>query len=315
SDIPRMGACAARRIRCPTGNWVFLNGGRMASTVSDKPKARSSGAAKSGVGKNGAAKNGAAKRGAKNGAGGKHPQAARQVFEIDRASEPFCYELLRAMRAIEQGDFSVRITADATGLAAQLAESFNEIAALKELMVGEFERIANVVGREGRISQRAALGNVAGSWLSYVNTINGLVTDLTQPIAETGRVLGAVARGDLSQRMTLDVEGRPLKGEFLRSARTINTMVDQLNAFASEVTRVAREVGTEGKLGGQADVKGVAGTWKDLTESVNSMAGNLTNQVRNIAEVTTAVADGDLSKKITVEARGEILKLKDTINT
>ncbi|HXF34029.1 MAG TPA: HAMP domain-containing protein, partial [Candidatus Acidoferrales bacterium] len=287
----------------------------MASTVSDKPKARSSGAAKSGVGKNGAAKNGAAKRGAKNGAGGKHPQAARQVFEIDRASEPFCYELLRAMRAIEQGDFSVRITADATGLAAQLAESFNEIAALKELMVGEFERIANVVGREGRISQRAALGNVSGSWLSYVNTINGLVTDLTQPIAETGRVLGAVARGDLSQRMTLDVEGRPLKGEFLRSARTINTMVDQLNAFASEVTRVAREVGTEGKLGGQADVKGVAGTWKDLTESVNSMAGNLTNQVRNIAEVTTAVADGDLSKKITVEARGEILKLKDTINT
>ena len=128
-------------------------------------------------------------------------------------------------------------------------------------------------------------------------------------------MLGSVARGDLSQQMVLEVDGRPLKGEFLRSCKTINTMVDQLNAFAFEVTRVAREVGSEGKLGGQAQVQGVAGTWKDLTDSVNSMAGNLTNQVRNIAEVTTAVANGDLSKKITVDARGEILELKDTINT
>src|SRR5207248_5351589 len=133
--------------------------------------------------------------------------------------------------------------------------------------------------------------------------------------SETARVIGAVARGDLSQAMALDLDDRPLQGEFLRSAKTVNLMVDQLRSFASEVTRVAREVGTEGKLGGQADVKGVAGTWKDLTDSVNSMASNLTGQVRNIAEVTTAVANGDLSKKITAEAQGEILELKNTINT
>ena len=128
-------------------------------------------------------------------------------------------------------------------------------------------------------------------------------------------MIGAVAKGDLSQTMALEIDGRPLKGEFLRIGRTVNTMVDQLSSFASEVTRVAREVGTEGKLGGQAKVKGVAGTWKDLTDNVNSMAGNLTAQVRNIAEVTTAVANGDLSKKITVDVKGEILELKNTINT
>ena len=138
---------------------------------------------------------------------------------------------------------------------------------------------------------------------------------LVQPSTEVARVIGAVAKGDLSQTMALEVDGRSLKGEFLRTARVVNTMVEQLNSFASEVTRVAREVGTEGKLGGQAVVKGVAGTWKDLTDSVNSMAGNLTAQVRNIAEVTTAVANGDLSRKITVDVRGEILELKNTINT
>ena len=142
-----------------------------------------------------------------------------------------------------------------------------------------------------------------------------LIGDLVHPTSETARVIGAVAQGDLSQTMALEIDGRPLQGEFLRTAKTINTMVDQLSSFASEVTRVAREVGTEGKLGGQADVKGVAGTWKDLTDSVNSMAGNLTGQVRNIAEVTTAVANGDLSKKITVDVKGEILELKNTINT
>src|SRR5207253_654306 len=135
------------------------------------------------------------------------------------------------------------------------------------------------------------------------------------PIADTARVIGAVAKGDLSQTMAMEIEGRPVAGEFLRTAKTVNTMVDQLGSFASEVTRVAREVGTEGKLGGQAKVKGVAGTWKDLTDSVNSMAGNLTSQVRNIAAVTTAVANGDLSKKITVHVEGEILRLTETINT
>ncbi len=141
------------------------------------------------------------------------------------------------------------------------------------------------------------------------------MSDLVHPTSEMARVIGAVAKGDLSKAMALDIDGRPLEGEFLRTAKTVNRMVDQLGSFASEVTRVAREVGTEGKLGGQAEVKGVAGTWKDLTDSVNSMAGNLTGQVRNIAEVTTAVANGDLSKKITVDVRGEFLELKDTINT
>ena len=145
--------------------------------------------------------------------------------------------------------------------------------------------------------------------------MNTLIGDLVRPTEEVARVIGAVAKGDLSQRIPLENDGRPLKGEFLRVGQTVNTMVDQLGSFASEVTRVAREVGTEGKLGGQAEVQGVAGTWKDLTDSVNSMAGNLTAQVRNIAEVTTAVANGDLSKKITVDVRGEILELKDTINT
>ncbi|HTU80761.1 MAG TPA: HAMP domain-containing protein, partial [Candidatus Acidoferrales bacterium] len=202
-----------------------------------------------------------------------------------------------------------------SGIAGDIAEAFNDCIELNARLAGELERMSTVVGREGRISQRATLGSVSGGWHGYVDSVNTLITDLTQPMAEAGRVLGAVANGDLSKRMALEIEGRPLKGDFLRSSKLINTMVDQLNAFASEVTRVAREVGSEGKLGGQAVVKGVAGTWKDLTDSVNTMAGNLTNQVRNIAEVTTAVANGDLSKKITVEARGEILELKGTINT
>ncbi len=148
-----------------------------------------------------------------------------------------------------------------------------------------------------------------------MDSVNTLISDLVYPVSETSRVIGAVAKGDLSQNMAMEIEGRPLAGEFLRTARTVNTMVEQLGSFAAEVTRVAREVGTEGKLGGQAKVKGVAGTWKDLTDSVNSMAGNLTSQVRNIAQVTTAVANGDLSKKITVDVKGEILELKNTINT
>src|SRR5207253_1453288 len=170
-------------------------------------------------------------------------------------------------------------------------------------------------GKEGKPTQRATLGDVEGSWQAAVMSVNGLVDDLVHPTSETARVIGAVSRGDLSQTMALEVDDRPLQGEFLRTAKVVNKMVDQLGTFASEVTRVAREVGTEGKLGGQADVKGVAGTWKDLTDSVNSMAGNLTDQVRNIADVSKAIAAGDLSKKITVDVKGEILELKDTINT
>src|SRR5205807_1875102 len=172
-----------------------------------------------------------------------------------------------------------------------------------------------VVGKEGKLNQRAVIPNGGGAWVAAAESVNSLVSDLVQPTNEISRVIGAVAKGDLSRTMNTEFDGRPLKGEFLRTAKTVNTMVAQLASFASEVTRVAREVGTEGRLGGQADVQGVSGTWKDLTDSVNYMAANLTNQVRNIAQVTTAVAGGDLSKQITVDARGEILELKETINT
>src|SRR5215813_619018 len=174
--------------------------------------------------------------------------------------------LLASLIAFKKGDFSVRLPVNQVGLAGKIADVLNDIFELNENMASELSRVST----------------------------------------EIARVIGAVANGDLSQKMSLEVEGRPLQGEFIRTARVVNTMVDQLNSFSSEVTRVAREVGTEGKLGGQAVVTGVAGTWKDLTDSVNSMASNLTNQVRNIAEVTTAVAKGDLSRKITVDVRGEI---------
>ena len=224
-------------------------------------------------------------------------------------------ELLTALTALKHGDFSVRLPLHWGGLAGKAADTFNEVVAINERMAQEFARLRQAVGREGRIGQRASLGDVSGTWADSVGLVNELITDLVQPTSEMARVIGAVAKGDLSQTMAMDLDGRPLEGEFLRTARTVNTMVDQLGSFASEVTRVAREVGTEGKLGGQADVKGVAGTWKDLTDSVNLMASNLTGQVRNIAEVTTAVANGDLAKKITADVKGEFLELKDTINT
>ncbi len=223
-------------------------------------------------------------------------------------------ELLRVLNAFRQGDFSVRMRRSG-GLDPRVVQTLNEIIELNQKLTHEFERISRSVGKEGRIAQRASLGPHGGAWRECVDSVNSLIGDLVQPSTEVARVIGAVAKGDLSQNMALEVDGRSLKGEFLRTARVVNTMVEQLNSFASEVTRVAREVGTEGKLGGQAMVKGVGGVWKDLTESVNSMAGNLTSQVRNIAGVTTAVARGDLSTKITVDARGEILELKNTINT
>ncbi|HJZ94038.1 MAG TPA: HAMP domain-containing protein, partial [Gemmataceae bacterium] len=208
--------------------------------------------------------------------------------------------LLRALNALKKGEADIRLPADWTGVAGKVADAFNEVVELNERMAGELARLSRVVGKEGKLSQRLSLGDVTGFWRESVSSVNELIDDLVHPTIETARVIGAVAQGDLSKTMALEIDDRPLQGEFFRTARTINTMVDQLSSFASEVTRVAREVGTEGKLGGQAKVKGVAGTWKDLTDSVNSMAGNLTAQVRNIAEVTTAVANGDLSKKITV---------------
>jgi hypothetical protein len=223
--------------------------------------------------------------------------------------------LLKTLMAFKKGDFSARLPTEWTGEAGKIADTLNDIMELNDQTVKELERVSRVVGRDGKITQRAALAGAQGSWVDVVDSVNMLIDDMARPTNEITRVIGAVANGDLSQRMALDVEGRPLKGEFLRSVKIVNSMVDQLGSFASEVTRVAREVGTEGKLGGEAKVKGVAGTWKDLTDSVNSMAGNLTAQVRNIADVTTAVANGDLSKKITVDVKGEILELKNTINT
>jgi HAMP domain-containing protein/signal transduction histidine kinase/DNA-binding response OmpR family regulator len=223
--------------------------------------------------------------------------------------------LLNAMSALKRGDFSVRLPHTWTGAAGKVADAFNEVIELNERMANELERIGRVVGKEGKLNQRASLGDVRGSWADSIDSVNELISDLVRPTRETARVIGAVAQGDLSQLMALELDDRPLQGEFLGTAKTINKMVDQLSSFASEVTRVAREVGTEGELGGQAQVKNVAGTWKDLTDSVNSMARNLTGQVRNIAEVTTAVANGDLSKKITVDVKGEFLELKNTINT
>jgi HAMP domain-containing protein/CheY-like chemotaxis protein/signal transduction histidine kinase len=222
--------------------------------------------------------------------------------------------LLATLMALKKGDFTARMPSDWTGVPGKIADILNEIIETKEKMVSAVTDVSRVVGREGRLTQRASVPGVVGGWSTIISSVNTLIDDLVRPTTEMARVIGAVAKGDLSQTMALEVDGHPLKGQYLRAATTANTMVEQLSSFSSEVTRVAREVGTEGKLGGQAQVKGVAGTWKDLTDSVNSMAGNLTSQVRNIAEVTTAVANGDLSKKITVDVRGEILQLKDTIN-
>jgi len=231
---------------------------------------------------------------------------------VDRIDER---ALLAALRRVRRGDLSARLPLDLHGLAGEVAAAFNDVVDLNQRLVAEVERMGRVVGREGRISQRASLEGATGAWLHHIASMNMLVDHLVRPIEETSRVVGAVAKGDLSRRMELHIDGRPLRGEFLNAARTINAMAEQLSRFAAEVTRVAREVGSEGQLGGQAKIRGVAGTWKDLTDSVNFMASNLTNQVRNIADVTIAVANGDLSKKITVEARGEFVELKNTINT
>jgi HAMP domain-containing protein/CheY-like chemotaxis protein/signal transduction histidine kinase len=224
-------------------------------------------------------------------------------------------QLLMAMVAFRDGDFSVRLPADWPGVDGRIAEAFNQSLAHEGRISREVARLSVTVGKEGRLKQRMTLPGAVGEWAEKVDSINTLLDDLVRPTTEVARTIGAVAKGDLGQSMDLEVDGRPLKGEFLRSAKLVNTMIEQLSVFTSEVTRVAREVGTEGKLGGQAKVRGVSGVWKELTESVNQMAGNLTAQVRNIADVTIAVANGDLSKKITVDVRGEILQLKEAINT
>src|SRR5437879_10122999 len=223
--------------------------------------------------------------------------------------------LLSALRAFKKGDFSVRRPMDLIGIDGESAQAVNDVVEINEKVTDEFARIRDEVGREGQSDQRVRLPAATGSWADCVDSVNTLIGDLVRPTSEMARVIESVARGDLSQRMLPEIDGRSLRGEFLRIGKVVNTMVDQLGGFASEVSRVAREVGSDGKLGGQAQVPGAAGTWKGLTDNVNSMAANLTGQVRNIAEVTTAVAKGDLSKKITVDVKGEILELKSTINT
>ncbi len=223
--------------------------------------------------------------------------------------------VLAALQTMRNGDFSVRLPGSWTGLAGKIADTFNDIVAANQQMAQELQRVGQVVGKEGRTRERTKFNESRGAWGQIEGSVNTLVEDLLRPTTEVTRAIAAVAQGNLTQTVRMDVDGRPLEGEFLRSAEIVNRMIQQLSVFTSEVTRVAREVGTDGKLGGQAVVPGVAGTWKDLTDSVNSMASNLTGQVRNIAEVATAVASGDLSRKITVDVRGEILQLKEAINT
>ncbi|WP_328536336.1 HAMP domain-containing protein [Streptomyces sp. NBC_00344] len=237
--------------------------------------------------------------------------------EVDTAA---LGRLLTALAAMRDGNFRRRLTVSGEGPMAEIAAVFNEVADRNLHLTGEIARVRRMVGREGKLTERLETGALEGSWAAAIDASNELVDDLARPVSEVGRVLSAVADGDLEQRMDLrsqamDGVERPLRGEFLKVARTVNNLVDQLSAFTDEVTRVALEVGTEGKLGGQAQVRGMSGSWKDLTDSVNTMAYRLTAQVRDIALVTTAVAKGDLSRKVTVHVAGEMLQLKNTVNT
>ncbi|MER5888972.1 HAMP domain-containing protein [Streptomyces sp. NPDC001941] len=241
----------------------------------------------------------------------------RGTVEVDAAA---LERLLGALVSMRDGNFRRRLTVTGDGVMAEISAVFNEVADRKLHLTGELARVRRMVGREGRLSERLEVGASEGDWAEAVQAANQLVDDMTRPVSEVGRVLSAVAEGDLEQRMELRSEGldgtvRPLRGEFLKVARTVNNLVDQLSAFTDEVTRVALEVGTEGKLGGQAQVRGMSGSWKDLQDSVNTMAYRLTAQVRDIALVTTAVAKGDLSRKVTVHVAGEMLQLKNTVNT
>jgi HAMP domain-containing protein/CheY-like chemotaxis protein/signal transduction histidine kinase len=246
---------------------------------------------------------------------GASPNAVPAEGQLAGGAPAELHELLNALQSMRVGDFSVRMPGSETGILGKIADTFNEIVAANERMAQQLDRVGHVVGREGKTRQRVKFGLSNGAWGEMETSVNTLIDDLLWPTTEVTRVISAVAQGDLLQTVRLEVDGRPLEGEFLRAATIVNTMIKQLSVFTSEVTRVAREVGTEGKLGGQAQVSEVTGVWKDLTENVNSMASNLTAQVRNIAEVTIAVAMGDLSKKITVDVRGEILQLKEAINT
>ena len=234
---------------------------------------------------------------------------------LEAASDEYLAAILGGLQTMNNGDFSVRLPGTWTGLPGKIADSFNEIVAANQQMAMELKRVGQAVGKEGKTRERIRMQQRRGAWDDMEVSVNTLVEDLLRLTTEVTHAIAAVAQGNLTRTVRLDVDGRPLEGEFLRSANIVNIMIQQLGVFTEEVTRVAREVGTDGKLGGQAKVPGVAGTWKDLTDSVNSMASNLTGQVRNIAEVAVAVASGDLSRKVTVDVRGEILQLKEAINT
>jgi len=256
-----------------------------------------------------------AKNGSKSRTNGSRKKT-RVTNAVNGSSETFdSKQLLKVLTEVKNGNFSIRMPIDEVGLNGKICDTMNDIIALSERMMFEFTKAGNIIGKQGKLTQRIEVPNAKGTWGTGVDSLNTLISDLVHPTIEIAHVISSVAKGNLSQEMPLEIGGHALKGEFSRIAKEVNDMVKQLNLFSMEVTRVAREVGSEGKLGGQAKVKGVAGVWKDLTDSVNGMASNLTDQVRNIAEVTTAVAKGDLSKKITVDVKGEILELKNTINT
>ena len=239
-------------------------------------------------------------------------EAATHSADRTPGDNPALRLLLDGLKAARDGNFTVRLL-EGDGLG-EIATVFNDWVSLNQGLTNEFNRISQVVGEAGQLGERAALNGARGSWGETVGAVNSLINNLAKPTTEVSRVLRAVAAGDLSQKIALTVESRPLEGEFFRIGTVVNTMVDQLNAVSSEVTRLAREVGTQGKLGGEAKFEGVSGTWKELTDNVNFMVANLTNQVRNIAKVATAISVGDLNQKITVEAKGEFQRLKDTIN-
>src|SRR6201988_4467626 len=222
--------------------------------------------------------------------------------------------ILTSLQSMRDGDFTVRLPGTWVGLPGKIADTFNAIVAANQHMEQELRRVGQVVGKQGKTRERIQLHESRGAWGEMEVSVNTLMEDLLRPTAEVTRAIAAVAQGNLTQTVRLEVDWRPLEGEFLRSAKIVNTMIQQLGDFTAEVTRVAREVGTDGKLGGQAQVPGVAGTWKDLTDNVNVMAANLTEQVRGIVKVVTAVANGELTKKLTVNAKGEVAALADTIN-
>src|SRR5437016_1296276 len=224
-------------------------------------------------------------------------------------------ELLKVLVAFRKGDASIRMPVDRTGIAGKIADTLNEVLDLHEHVVRELERTSAGVGKLGRFEQRASIGRGAGSWASCIDSVNTLVGDLVRPSKEIARAIAGIAKGDLSQKLSLDVDGVSLQGEFARTVRIVNTTMGQLNLFASEVIRMSREVGAEGKLSEQVRVDGAAGAWKDVSDGVNAMTRRLTGQVRSFGAVATAIANGQLSTKITVDAQGEVLELKNTINT